>query len=198
VSIEEQVGILDAVTNAASVTGQLTVCSASWGGVVAAKYAVSQPGKVQRLILASLGTRANEKLIAMISRGFEIRTENRTEIADTIVNTFGVDLPPSMKRRIFRQFQQMSQEALEAFHRHGLFVLSVRELGNAVDVRKIKCKTIVLHGDRDTIVDAEDARFLASQIPNSEFKNITGVGHFLHLENERILDVYEDILASPC
>jgi hypothetical protein len=24
------------------------------------------------------------------------------------------------------------------------------------------------------------------------------VGHFLHLENEGILDVYEDILASPC
>jgi pimeloyl-ACP methyl ester carboxylesterase len=198
VSIEEQVGILDAVTDAARFTGQLTVCSASWGGVVAAKYAVCHPGKVQRLILASLGTRANEKLIEMISRGFEIRSENRTEIADTIVNTFGADLPPSMKRRIFRQFQQMSQAALEAFHRHGLFVLSVRELRNAVDVRKIKCKTIILHGERDTIVDAEDARFLASQIPNSEFKNIAGVGHFLHLENEGILDVYEDILASPC
>jgi pimeloyl-ACP methyl ester carboxylesterase len=166
--------------------------------VVAASYAVRHPGKVQRLILASLGTRANQKMIEMISQGFGIRPENRTEIAETIIKTFGADLPPSMKRRIFRQFQQMDQAALEAFHRHGLFVLSIGKLGNAVDVGKIHCKTIILHGEKDTIVDADDAQLLASQIRDAEFRNIAGVGHFLHLENEAILDVYEDILASPC
>jgi pimeloyl-ACP methyl ester carboxylesterase len=198
ISVEEQVGILDAVTNAANITDKLTVCSASWGGVVAASYAVRHPGKVQRLILASLGTRANQKMIEMISQGFGIRPENRTEIAETIIKTFGADLPPSMKRRILRQFQQMDQAALEAFHRHGLFVLSIGKLGNAVDVGKIHCKTIILHGEKDTIVDADDAQLLASQIRDAEFRNIAGVGHFLHLENEAILDVYEDILASPC
>ena len=197
ISVEEQVGILDAVIDAANITDKLTVCSASWGGVVAARYAVRHPHKVQRLILASMGTRANEKMIEIISKGFEMEPGDRTEIAETIIKTFGADLPRSMKRKIFRQFQQMSQAALEAFHRHGLFVLAVRDLGNAVDVSQIQCKTIILHGEKDTIVDAEDARFLASQIQNSEFKNIAGVGHFLHLEKEEILDVYEDILASP-
>ena len=197
VSVEEQVDILDAVADAANIKDQLTVCSASWGGVVAASYAVRHPHKVQRLILASMGTRANEKMIEIISKGFEMEPGDRTEIAETIIKTFGADLPRSMKRKILRQFQQMSQAALEAFYRHGQFVLAIRELGNAVDVGQIQCKTIILHGEKDTIVDAEDARFLASQIQNSEFKNIAGVGHFLHLENEKILDVYEDILASP-
>jgi pimeloyl-ACP methyl ester carboxylesterase len=86
---------------------------------------------------------------------------------------------------------------LEAFQRHGLFVLSIRELAKAVDVSEIKCKTIIVHGENDTIVDAADAVFLASQIPNAEFRNIPGVGHFLHLEDESILDTYEDILATP-
>lgn len=198
ITVDEQVEILDAVTNAANIAGPLTVCSASWGGVIAATYAVRHPGKVQRLILASMGTRANDKMIAMITAGFGIPLEDRVQIADTIIKTFGDNLPASMKRKIFLQFEQMSQAGLEAFQRHGSFVLSVRELANAVDVGEIKCKTIVVHGEKDTIVDAEDAVFLARQIPNAEFRNIPGVGHFLHLEDESILDIYEDILASPC
>jgi pimeloyl-ACP methyl ester carboxylesterase len=197
VSVDEQVEILDAVTNTASITDQLTICSASWGGVIAAIYAIRHPGKVQRLILASMGTRANDKMIEMITAGFGIALEDRVQIADAIIKTFGDNLPPSMKRKIFLQFEQMSQTGLEAFQRHGLFVLSVRELANAVDVSEIKCKTIVVHGEKDTIVDAQDAVFLASQIPNAEFRNIPGVGHFLHLEDESILDIYEDILAAP-
>jgi pimeloyl-ACP methyl ester carboxylesterase len=198
VSVDEQVDILDAVTNVASITGELTVCSASWGGVIAAIYAVRHPARVQRLILASVGTRANEKMIDMITSGFGIRLEDRGRIAETLINTFGDNLPPSMKRKIFLQFEHMTQAGLEAFQRHGLFVLSIRELARAVDVSEIKCKTIIVHGEKDTIVDAEDAVFLASQIPNAEFRNIPGVGHFLHLEDESILSIYKDILASPC
>ncbi|MDH3442433.1 MAG: alpha/beta hydrolase [Deltaproteobacteria bacterium] len=197
VSVDEQVNILDAVANVAETTSQLTVCSASWGGVVAAIYAVRNPGKVQRLILASMGTRANAKMVAMISKGFGIRLQDRLQIAETLIKTFGDDLPPSMKRKIYMQFQHMSQAGLEAFQRHGLFVLTMRELANAVDVREIKCKTIIVHGQKDTIVDEEDAVFLASQIPNADFKSIPGVGHFLHLEDDEILDIYDDILASP-
>jgi pimeloyl-ACP methyl ester carboxylesterase len=197
VSVDEQVAILNAVTNGASITGPLTVCSASWGGVVAAIYAVRYPGKVQRLILASMGTRANDKMIEMITAGFGIGLEDRIRIADTIIKTFGDNLPPSMKRKIFLQFEHMTQADLEAFQRHGLFVLSIRELAKAVDVSKITCKTIIVHGEKDTIVDAEDAVLLASQIPNAEFRTIPGVGHFLHLEDESILDFYEDILSSP-
>jgi pimeloyl-ACP methyl ester carboxylesterase len=66
-----------------------------------------------------------------------------------------------------------------------------------VDVGNLKCQTIVVHGEKDTIVDAADAELLATQIPNALFKSIPGVGHFLHLENEAILDVYEEILALP-
>jgi pimeloyl-ACP methyl ester carboxylesterase len=197
VSVEEQVEILDAVIKAARLAGPLTICSASWGGVVAAIYALRNPEKVDRLILASMGTRANDKMIEMITAGFGMRLEDRTQIAETMINTFGDNLPPVMKRKILLQFEQMDQAGLEAFQRHGAFVLEVRELGNAVDVSAIRCKTIIVHGEKDTIVDADDARYLASQIPNGEFRNIPGVGHFLHLEDESILSIYEDILTTP-
>jgi pimeloyl-ACP methyl ester carboxylesterase len=197
VSLEEQTAILDVIVSVTNATGELTICSASWGGVVAAVYAVQHPEKVQRLILASMGTRANANMLDLIKRGFGVAFEDRLQIAETLIATFGRDLPPPMKRRILMQFQHMSEAGLEAFHRHGLFVLRMRDLAAGVDVRNIKCQTIIVHGEKDTIVDAADAALLATQIPNALFRSIPGVGHFLHLENDAILDVYEDILAMP-
>lgn len=196
-SLEEQVDILDAVIKAAGGEDQLTVCSASWGGVVAMVYAVRHPQQLKRLILASMGTRPNQKMIETITKGLEMPTVNRLEVAETLIESFGQNLPEAMKNKIMRQFQRMGSEELAAFCQHGITLLSVRELGKVVDVSKIQCKTILVHGEKDAIVDLEDVRFLASQMPHSEVKVIKDVGHFLHLEKDELLDVYEDILASP-
>jgi len=63
-----------------------------------------------------------------------------------------------------------------------------------VDLRSIKAKTILLNGEKDAIIDLEDVKFLASQIPNCESRIVKDVGHFLHMEREEVLDIYEDIL----
>jgi pimeloyl-ACP methyl ester carboxylesterase len=195
-SLDEQVDILDAVIHAAANEDQVTICSASWGGVIAMVYAVRHPQRLRRLILASMGTRPNQKMIETITKGLEMPTTDRMEVAETLIESFGQDLPEAMKNKILSQFRRMGAEELQAFCQHGLTVLSVRELGKVVDVSKVQCKTILLHGENDTIVDVEDVRYLASQIPHAEMKIIRDVGHFLHLEKEELLDVYEDILRS--
>jgi pimeloyl-ACP methyl ester carboxylesterase len=197
-SVEEQVDILDAVIKTAGGEDRLTVCSASWGGVVALAYAARHPQRLKRLILASMGTRPNQKMIEIITKGLQMPTEDRLHVAEILIESFGQDLPATMKNKIVSQFQRMSSETLQVFIQHGSMVLSIRELGKVVDVSKIQCKTILLHGEKDAIVDVEDVRFLAAQMPHAEMKVIKDVGHFLHLEKEELLDVYEDILASPC
>jgi pimeloyl-ACP methyl ester carboxylesterase len=117
-------------------------------------------------------------------------------VAVTLIENFGQDLPAAMKKRIVSQFQRMGPESFQAFFQHGSTVISVRELGEVVDVGKVQCKTILLRGENDTIVDLEDVKFLASQMPRSELRLIKNVGHFLHLEKEDLLDVYDEILAS--
>ena len=195
-SLEEQVDILKAVINAAGGEDQLSICSASWGGVVAMAYAVRHPQRLKSLILASIGTRANQKMIEMITKGLEMPVKDRLEVAETLIENFGQDLPAAMKKRIVSQFQRMGPESFQAFFQHGSTVISVRELGEVVDVGKVQCKTILLRGENDAIVDLEDVKFLASQMPRSELRLIKNVGHFLHLEKEDLLDVYEEILAS--
>jgi pimeloyl-ACP methyl ester carboxylesterase len=148
--------------------------------------------------LASIGTKANQKMVEMITRGLEMPVKDRLKVAETLIENFGRELPAAMKKRIVGQFQRMDTEALQAFFQHGSTVISVRELGEVVDVGKVRCKTIIVYGENDAIVDLEDVRFLASQMPLSELRLIKDVGHFLHLEKEELLDVYEDILASAC
>jgi rhamnosyltransferase subunit A len=196
-SLDEQIGVLDAVVNAVGIRERLTVCSASWGGVIASGYAVQHPDRVQRLIMASMGTRANKKMTDLITDGTENFPRDSAGVAQALLRSFGQDLPPALKNRITAQFRRMSEEALEAFCRHGISVLSIGDLSKVVDVSEIKCKTILLHGENDTIIDADDVRSLASRIPHSEMKVIKGVGHFLHLEKEELLDIYEEILAAP-
>ena len=113
-SLDEQVDILDAVIKTAGGEDQLTVCSASWGGVVALAYAARHPQRLQRLILASMGTRPNQKMIEIITKGLEMPTEDRLQVAEILIESLGQDLPGLMKNKIISQFQRMSSETLKA------------------------------------------------------------------------------------
>ena len=197
-SLDDQVDILSAVIEATNGDNQLSVCAASWGGVVGLAYAVRHPQRLKSLILASIGTKANQKMIEMITKGLEMPGVDRLQVAETIIENFGQQLPAAMKQRIVGQFLRMDAEAFQAFFQHGSTVLSVRELGAVVDVSKVRCKTILVYGENDAIVDLADVKFLASQMPHSELRIIKNVGHFLHLEKDDLLDVYEDILESAC
>lgn len=195
-SLDEQVNILDTVINATIGEDHLSLCSASWGGVVALAYAVQHPLRLKSLILASMGTRANQKMIEMITQGLEMAVKDRLQVAECIIENFGKELPAAMKNRIVSQFQRMDTASFQAFFQHGSTVISVGELDKVVDLGKVRCKTILLYGENDAIVDLEDVKFLASQMPGSELRLIKDVGHFRHLEKEELLDVYADILGS--
>jgi len=196
VSLEEQVEILSVVMDKSGVRLDGTLCAASWGGVVAVAFASQYPTRIKRLILASLGTKPNKKMVETIKKGSSLHINNRRQMADVLIKSFGDDLTPQIKERIISQFRTMKEENVRAFYEHGLFVLSSGRLNDMINLKNIKAKTILINGEKDTIIDLEDVRFLASEIPHCQIRVIKGVGHFLHMEREEVLDIYEDILAS--
>ncbi len=195
-SLEEQVQILREVIAGVKVQ-EPTLCSASWGGVVALSFAARYPRLVKRLVLASLGTRPNKAMVDVISKGSRIEESKRADMAETLINCFGQYLPAHMKDKIYRQFCSMSREQLQAFCEHGLFVIATGSLGSVIDFRKIQAETILLNGERDAIIDLEDVVSLAAKIPHCSLKIVKGAGHFLHLEDENIFDVYSEVLPRP-
>jgi pimeloyl-ACP methyl ester carboxylesterase len=196
VTLDEQVEILRQVLKTTRASRDLILIAASWGGVIAVAFAAKYPHAVKRLMLASLGSKANKKMIETIKRGSEINMENRREIADTLIDSMGKDLPLSIRKKIVSQFCTMSAEKLRTFYEHGLAVISTNEIGNVVQLKNIKAQTTLVNGQNDTIIDLEDIKFLASQIPNCKSKIIENVGHFLHLERKEVLDIYQEILLD--
>ena len=196
VTLDEQAGILLAVMEEAGVRQDATMCTASWGGVVAIDFVIKYPGRIKRLILASLGTKPNRKMVETIKKGAGIDINDREQMAEVLLKGFGDDLPVQIKQKIFSQFRTMKEEALRSFYEHGLFVISSKQLNELVDLKSVKVKTILINGEKDTIIDLEDVKFLASQIPDCEIRILKNVGHFLHMEREDALDVYEEILTT--
>jgi pimeloyl-ACP methyl ester carboxylesterase len=195
-SLNEEVDILYEVMKTTRVNHDVSLCTASWGGVVALAFASQHHDAVKRLMLGSIGTRPNQRMTETIEKGCTIDTENRGEIAELIIQSFGQKLPESIKKRIGAQFRSMSTENLQAFCKHGLNVISAQSLTDHIDLKNIKVETVLVRGEEDTIIDLEDVVFFASQIPNCQLRIIKDVGHFLHLESEAVLDVYQDLLGK--
>lgn len=195
VTFDEQVEILLAVMDKTGVSLDAAICAASWGGVIAAALAAKYPNRIEWLILASLGTKPNKKMVETIKKGSGIDINDRDQMAQILLKSFGDELPLRIKQKIISQFQSMKEEEVRSFYEHGLFIISSKNLSDLVNLKNIKAKTLLLNGEKDTIIDLEDVKFLATQIPNCELKIIKGVGHFLHMEREEVLDIYEDILS---
>lgn len=196
VSLDEQIEILAGVMDKTGLNKDATVCAASWGGVIAVALASRYPQMAKRLILASLGTKPNKKMIETIKEGSNLDMQDRDKMAHVLIRSFGETLPQRIKQNIVNQFRTMKEENVQSFYEHGLFVISSKSLGDIVDLKSIKARTILLNGENDTIIDLDDVKFLASQIPDCKLMIIKGVGHFLHMESEKVLDIYEEILRS--
>ena len=104
-SVDEQVEILRGVVDAAAVEN-ITLCSASWGGVVALAFARKYPDSVRRLILAGMGTRPNKTMVETIEKGCRIDENQRERMASVLIESFGENLPETMKTRAAAQFQR--------------------------------------------------------------------------------------------
>jgi len=194
VTLDEQVNILREVINATETNKNVSICSASWGGIIAMAFAARYRNEVKQLCLASLGTKANDAMAETINKALQIDPQNRQKMADILIESFGQNLPESIKNKIVTQFHDMSPETLHAFYEHGLLMVSTKKIGNLINLSKIKAKTFLIYGENDTIIDLEDVRFLASQILHCEVRIVKGVGHFLHMERQDVFDNYEDFL----
>lgn len=95
VSLKEQIEILAAVIDKTGIKRDATVCAASWGGVIAVAFAEQYPERVKKLILASLGTKPNKKMIETIKEGSSLDMNNRDQMAHTLIKSFGETLPPA-------------------------------------------------------------------------------------------------------
>ncbi|MFA5271718.1 MAG: alpha/beta hydrolase [Candidatus Omnitrophota bacterium] len=193
VSFDEQVRILHAIIKESGIKSA-DICTASWGGVVALAFALRFPQHVKRLLLASIGIKPNTCMKDVILKGTAMNKHDRQAMADLLINSFGDNLPQALKNQIIAQFQSMSEERIRAFSEHGMSVIFNESLDKVIPLSEVTKPVVILYGGKDKIIDYKDVKSMAKQMPNCAIKVIPNVGHFLHLESEKVFDTYEEIL----
>jgi 3-oxoadipate enol-lactonase len=162
----------------------------SMGGYVAQEVAIRFPHRVRGLVLAGtspggpLGSRPAVRQMAGLAgrvAGGSVR-RRRPWIAPALFSRSFVAREPERARELQRYFlAHPSAPAVTA----GQFLATVYH-DRARDLHLIQAPTLVLHGELDEISPVENARWLASRIPDSELRLIPGAGHAFALEAPQV------------
>ena len=169
--------------------GSACVMGVSQGGMIAQYLAAEHPDKVEKLVLAVMGPRANETVQSFVRHVMDLaeKGDHRQLMVDSAEQSYSekrlkklrLSYPvlgrigrPESYRRYFR-----NAEAILAFDARPV-------LG------KINCPTLILGGEEDRVVGAEGSRELHAAIPGSELYLYPGLGHGAFEEapdfNERV------------
>jgi len=197
VTVDEQLDVVHALIARVAPQGELTLAGSSWGTAIVTAYASRYPDAVQQLVLSSFGMKPNEEMRRIIERAQELYdTRDYAAGADLIIRMFGEQIGPTYKRQIESQFASLSDASAESFHEHCRNILTMGHLEDAIDLSRIRARTLIVNGARDRIIDLDDMWLARRLIPDCQCILVDGVGHFLHFERPEVLDDYEAFMSA--
>lgn len=170
--------------------GPLTVCGWSLGGQVALRWALRHPQQVERLVMVA----STPCFVRLEDWQYALSVEILEEFAANLQHHYTLTL----KRFLSLQMRGCEQEReVLAILRDGLFSrgephLSALQAGLNIlrdsDLRgalpEVRQPTLVLAGERDTLIPCQASQYLASQIPAGRLAMIKGAAHAPFLSHQ--------------
>ena len=166
--------LLDAIDiDSAHVSGE------SFGGEIAQYFALRYPERVRSLILTSTycgrvhGIRSAEADKFETDRAKMTPEERaRTQIRLFMTQEFAYKNPHIMQRMMEHPAPTLPKGAIRQ-------IQAEMAADTYECLPQIKASTLIIHGEADNALPVENARILASRIPNAELVILKGVGHLL-------------------
>jgi pimeloyl-ACP methyl ester carboxylesterase len=172
-----------------------TIMGLSFGGIIALKFAIRYPHRVNRLIVQGAGARYERGLIQQIASTVLSRFPLPED--SPFVNQFfnllfgGRQKHDSLFEFVTRQIWQTDQSVMA--HRFRL----VEEIDIEKQLRFIKAPTLVLSGDRDVLVTSKSVAPLLDFIPDVHFARLPNCGHLAFVTKpDLIVKKVEQFLES--
>jgi pimeloyl-ACP methyl ester carboxylesterase len=147
----------------------------SFGGRVAIKFTRQNPQRVKKLILCD-------------AAGIKMELDSKAKAVFVLIRWANV----IFSRRIFSQFKKIARNILYFFLRHKDYVRTqgiMKETFKLViaedllpELPDIKNKTLIVWGQKDSLVPLKVAYILKEKIVNSELKVFLGIRHNPHRE----------------
>ena len=193
-SVAAMAGDAGAVLDAAGLESA-HVLGTSLGGMVALQFAVDQPDRVDRLVLACTtpgGAEAApmpERTVRLMAEASKLPVE--VALRRFVENAFRPDPDTAMVERIMGHRLRTAQvpDAWAAQAAAGAtFDLGAR-------IGEIRARTLVVAGDADAVVDPRNSELLAERIPDARLEIFAGGGHlFFWEEPDRFVELVKDFL----
>lgn len=193
---DDAVAVIDALG-----LSSVHLAGTSMGGMIAQLVAATHPSRVSRLVLMATtfgGDRAvppEQRAIDALQPppGLSIGEQRRRGLRALTSDAFA-DAHAELIEMLVTQRERNPTpgptfkaqfEAILASDRYEL-------------VNRIRCPTLVIHGDLDPLVPVQNGRVLAQRIPDARFLLLEGCGHLPHLERpEQTAQAIREFLAEP-
>jgi pimeloyl-ACP methyl ester carboxylesterase len=162
-----------------------TIMGLSFGGIIALKFAMRYPYRLDRLIVQGVGARYERGLIQQIASTVLSRFPLPED--SPFVNQFfnllfgGRQKRDSLFEFVTEQIWQTDQSVMA--HRFRL----VEQLDLEKQLCRIKAPTLVLSGDRDVLVSPKSLTPLCEDIPNASFARLPGCGHLAFVTKPELM-----------
>ncbi|GHE59928.1 alpha/beta fold hydrolase [Roseivirga thermotolerans] len=178
---------------------KLHIMGHSWGGLLAMKYAMAYPDKVERLILAnSMAPSSADWQKENLAAANNIDPKDKRRL-DNIVSTGLLRTPnpvPYIKEMMLLSFKaqffdklkidQLNLNIPEDFQKRsavfGLLGPDLAQYNLYADLKKIKAPALVMYGDAEAAINLH-ARKMVDSLNNGRLKVIPTSGHFPFIEN---------------
>ena len=164
------------------------VMGISLGRMVAQEVAIQYPERVDRLVLAAttpgwpFGHPMPSSSAALMMRSGQLTREValRQHVENALSARTVVERPELVERLIRHELAHPVDPA-------ALSALVAAGAGYSGQLRqaRIKARTLVVHGEDDTVVDPRNGKLLAERIPQAELVTVAGQGHLLFWEDPR-------------
>lgn len=169
----------------------------SMGGMIAQELALLAPKRIRRLVLGCTHSGGAHVVPAAkaAARAFALKTEDWTfRMRALAPHVFAEDVDhPLLEAYIEKKSRDVQDPAGYAAQIDAVRAHDATERLGAIEV-----PTLVLTGDQDRIVPAENSRLLAGRIPAAQLRVIAGTGHLFFLERpDATVEILEGFLASP-
>jgi len=172
----------------------------SLGGMVAQEVAVSYPERVDRLVLAATTPGwpfghpmpASSAALMLGTSRLDREVALRRHVENALSASTVVERPELVERLIRHQAARPTDPKAWS-------ALASAGAGYSGQLRqtRIRARTLVLHGEDDTVVDPRNGKLLAERIPDAELVILPGLGHLFFWEDPQgFIDAVSSFLLA--
>jgi pimeloyl-ACP methyl ester carboxylesterase len=172
----------------------------SMGGVIGQSFAIRHPGLTSALVIAASSSVVNRQAAeyflerARLAETLGLEAVRATTVSDAAA-CFATSSPEVVEA--YRQLRRGAIRDARGYRNACRAMASLREQPLTEGLANIRCPSLVITGERDSLCPPKASEIIRAKIPDSRLSIAAGVGHCLHWEDPSgFNEIVVDFLSS--